>query len=191
MNSLPETDFTLTAEGPVTKAFLQAGVTRFTEAVNYVRKLRYNRISNRNNCLLVLTEQRGTCSSKHQLLALLAEENNRPDIQLAELLFRMHEKNVPGTGEILFRHNLPYMPEAHNYLRAGNQIIDATSESVRIDYEGDKISEQIISPRRTTEEKMAAHRLALDQWRCTDSLAAAYTLDQLYSIRESCIAAIV
>ncbi|MCU0433500.1 MAG: hypothetical protein MUC87_08610 [Bacteroidia bacterium] len=185
-----EIDFSLSSPQPVTQAFAAAGITRFADAVTYVRKLRYGRISQRNNCMLVLTEQRGTCSSKHQLLALLAVENDRPDIQLVELLFRMNERNVPGTGAVLARHNLPYMPEAHNYLRAGDTLIDATSENVRIDYEGDKISEIVISPHRTTEEKMAAHRTALEHWRNSHAQAAAYTLNELYTIRESCIAAI-
>jgi hypothetical protein len=185
-----DTDFLLSSPQPVTQAFTAAGITRFADAVTYVRKLSYGRISNRNNCMLVLTDQRGTCSSKHQLLALLSEENHQTDIQVVELLFRMNETNVPGTGAVLARYQLPYMPEAHNYLRTGNEIIDATSESVRIDYESDKISEVVISPRRTTEEKMAAHRTALDYWRSTNEQAAVYTLDELYTIRESCIAAI-
>jgi hypothetical protein len=183
-------DFLLSSPQTVTRAFANAGISRFADAVNYVRKLPYGRISNRNNCMLVLIEQQGTCSSKHQLLALLAEENNRPDIKLVELLFRMNEKNVPGTGAVLAHYNLPYIPEAHNYLRAGDEIIDATSETIRIDYEGDKISEAVISPRRTTEEKIAAHRAALEHWRITNSKAAAYSSNQLYTICESCIAAI-
>lgn len=190
MSTIPEVDFALYADGPVTQAFQQTGITRFAKAVNYVRRIRYGRISDRNNCMLVLHEQRGTCSSKHQLLALLAEENGRTDVQLIELLFRMHEANVPGTGAILARYNLEYMPEAHNYLRVGDAIIDATSETILIEYITDRISETPVSPRRTTEEKMAAHRAYLEYWRNTHTQAAAYTTEQLYNIRENCIAAI-
>jgi hypothetical protein len=177
-------------EAPVTAAFRKRGITAFSDAVDYVRNLSYKRISNRDAFLLVLEEQCGTCSSKHQLLAALAHENGHTEVQLTELLFRMNETNVPGTGKVLEEYSLPWIPEAHNFLRIGELIIDATSNSVKIDYVNDKISETPIAVTRTTAEKHSSHQKALEHWQQTDAAASKYTPTELRNIREKCIAAI-
>jgi hypothetical protein len=190
MNILPETDFTLTAEGPITKAFLQAGVTSFTEAVAKVRGLMFGRISDRSRPELVLTEQCGTCSTKHKLLCQLAREHDRNDVQLMEAIFKMSELNVPGIGTVLEQYGLTYIPEAHNYIRVDAAVIDATAENLHIDFARDVLQAQQVPITRTVEEKEQAHKAYLAQWRETFGPATVYTTDQLWQIREACIAAV-
>ena len=65
----------LTSAGPVTAHFLSLGIRDFRDAARHVWRLPYGRISDRSKVLLVLTEGRGTCTTKHALLAELAAEH--------------------------------------------------------------------------------------------------------------------
>lgn len=186
----PFADVELLAAAPVTAQFRAAGVHTFAQAVAHTRSLPYGRISNGTDYQLVLSEQRGTCSSKHQLLLHLALENNRSDVQLIEVLFRMSEHNVPGVGVVLQHYGLPWMPEPHNYLRVNGVAVDATSEHLRIDLERDSIREREIDRSYTPALKQAALRQFFEQWRTTEPAAARYTTDELWQIREACIASI-
>ncbi len=85
----------------------------------------------RNTCpddpLIVLTEQRGTCSTKHALLRRLAIEQNL-DVALVLGIYEMAEQNTPGVGDILRKYELVLLPEAHCYLRMARRRIDVTRE---------------------------------------------------------------
>ncbi len=190
MQPTPETDFELVADGPITNAFRQAGITRFNEAVKKVRGLLFARISDRNKPELVLTEQCGTCSTKHKLLCQLAREQNRNDVQLMEAIFKMSELNVPGIGAVLEPYGLTYIPEAHNYIRIDAAVIDATTEALHLDFARDVIEAQEVSMNRSVEEKEAAHKNFLSRWRENYAPASRYTTEELWNIREKCIAAI-
>ena len=47
-------------------------------AVTYIRRLPYGRNTDRSDILRVLREGKGTCSTKHALLACLAQEQGIP-----------------------------------------------------------------------------------------------------------------
>jgi hypothetical protein len=117
--------------GPVASAFVSLGITRFGHAVEYVAALPYGRNSDGQQFRLVLSERRGTCSTKHALLAELVTELNLPlDLMLG--IFEMGEANTPGVGGVLQAHRLDAIPEAHCYLRSGADRIDATSAAASL-----------------------------------------------------------
>ena len=60
-------------------------------------------------------EGRGTCSTKHALLADLARENRR-HVALVLGIYEMDEDNTQEIGTVLDRNGLPCVPEAHCYL---------------------------------------------------------------------------
>src|SRR5256886_1477274 len=64
----------LSGGGTVTALFSEAGIADFHGAARHLLGLPYGRTSDRSKPALVLTEGRGTCSSKHALLAELAHE---------------------------------------------------------------------------------------------------------------------
>ena len=64
-------DLPLTADGPFTRMFRAAGVGDFAGAARHLLALPSGRISDRASFWLVLTEGRGTCTTKHALLAEL------------------------------------------------------------------------------------------------------------------------
>lgn len=64
--------------GEISREFLDRGLADMAVAVEYVRRLPYGRNTNRGDFRLVLREMKGTCSTKHALLACLAQEQGIP-----------------------------------------------------------------------------------------------------------------
>jgi hypothetical protein len=108
-------DFKISAKEKISLAFLERNVFDFNSAAAFVRDLPYRRNKNKSELLSVLSENCGTCSSKHVLLKLLAEENNF-DLRLCIGIFRMSVENTPAVAATLIKNGLNYIPEAHCYL---------------------------------------------------------------------------
>src|SRR5260370_21724396 len=115
----------LTTDGPITRLFRAAGTHDFPGAALHVLGLPYGRITDRSRFWLVLEEGRGTCTTKHAILAELAREQGI-EIQLMLGIYEMSEDNTPGVGRVLSAHGLSYIPEAHCYLRCQGERIDMT-----------------------------------------------------------------
>jgi len=98
ISKLPNKELGL--NGNVSKAFMHLGCSTFHEACLHVKDLPYGRTSDKSSLLNVLTEQKGTCSTKHALLKALADEQSL-DILLTIGIYPMRETNTPGVGEIL------------------------------------------------------------------------------------------
>jgi len=120
---LPNTN--LNNGSTIAYSFMERGVDHFHDACDYVWKLPYGRNSDRADLLLVLSEKKGTCSTKHALLKALADEINLK-LDLVVGIYPMNEKNTPGVGKVLSDYQLDYIPEAHCYLKYQDQIIDVT-----------------------------------------------------------------
>ncbi|MBA4552225.1 transglutaminase domain-containing protein [Thermoactinomyces vulgaris] len=109
----------------MSQAFHSLGVQTFQKAACYLQALPYGRNANRADARSVLREGKGTCSMKHALLAILAEENNMP-VRLMIGIYLMNEDNTPGVGKVLERYGLKELPEANCYLRFEGQYLDFT-----------------------------------------------------------------
>jgi len=175
--------------GPVTTLFSQIGVRHFHEAARFVRALPYGRISRRGDLTLVIHEGRGTCSSKHALLAALADEQ-RIDVALMLGIFAMSERNTPGVGRVLTAFGLESIPEAHCYLVYRGRRIDLTSEERGHAVEARAfVHEEVIAPAQGEQYKIDRHRAFLAQW-VVEGNGRGHTIDELWEIREACIAAL-
>lgn len=188
-NDLPARfDFLLTAEGPATQLFLAAGAQTFTDALSIIAHLPYGRNATRDNLFAALQEGRGTCSTKHALLRLLADEHNRGDVRLMLGIYRMKESNTPGVGAVLDTAGLDYLPEAHTYLRIGDAVVDCTTSRIgRAAFLTDLLEEEEIAAVQVGAWKVERHRSFLDSWRAENFGG---TLDELWAIREQCITAL-
>ncbi len=102
----------LLSEGHFATAFRSRGCKTFREAAELVRTLPYARTTNPLDYELVLVERRGTCSTKHALLAALAREESIT-IKLMLGIYEMMESNTPGVGPVLLSKSLSSIPEAH------------------------------------------------------------------------------
>ena len=128
-------------------------------------------------------------TTKHALLARLAAEQGI-DAALTLGIYEMSERNTPGVGTVLDTYGLPYIPEAHCYLAHAGERVDITSEATSAEPIVTLLHEETISPEQIDDYKRGVHRQFLDGWRVRSPDAAGYGLDELWRIREACIAAL-
>jgi tetratricopeptide (TPR) repeat protein len=152
----PIPDRVLPPDAPVARLFRATTVTTFHQALAYVRGLLYARPSNPDQLALVLAEGRGTCSSKHRLLALLAHELGITDLILTEGLIRFEAGQNAPLAQLLAAHGLPYLPEAHLYFRYAGERLDLTSNRLNLDFERVLLSERAVDPARIFKERAIA-----------------------------------
>ena len=120
-----------------------------------------------------MRERRGTCSTKHALLARLAVEQ-RFEIALVIGIYRMSERNTPGVGRVLAANGLEYLPEAHCYLRYRANRIDVTREIAGVSAEpiARFLHEEEISPEQIGDYKVALHQRWIREWIASAGCAA-------------------
>lgn len=175
--------------GVVTIAFLGIAKTDLRTAAQHVCGLPYGRNSDPSDPVIVLAEQRGTCSTKHALLRRLAIEQEL-DIALVLGIYEMTEQNTPGVGPVLRRHGLSGLLEAHCYLRTGGKRIDVTRASS--ERRGEPIErflyEEEIDPNQITHYKTAVHKKFLMKWMADNGCLSGLSFEEVWEIREACIA---
>lgn len=182
-------DSVLRRGGTVSGGFCAAGIFNYRSAARYVRDLAYGRNSDRNDSLNVLRERRGTCSTKHALLARLATEQELP-INLVIGIYEMNGRNTPGVGEVLARYGLTAIPEAHCYLMYAGDRVDVTRNVTAAAPIGRFLHEERISPDQIGTYKTAMHEAFIRDWLVYKGIDHALSLDQIWKIREECIAAL-
>jgi hypothetical protein len=169
--------------------FREKGINDLFHALRYVRGLKYERISDPSKFELVLTENRGTCSSKHGVVASLAEAEGWDEVQLWNVLYEMKEENTPGVGKVLVEHGLKHLPEAHTILKIKGMVADITGlpagESTALDA---MICEQRITAKELIEGKVEWHQRLMMQWLADQKMVLSF--DALWAIREKCISAL-
>jgi hypothetical protein len=177
--------------GEISSAFIDLGIRDWRSAAEMVSALPYGRNAAPSDKMAVLHERRGTCSTKHALLRGLAlEQNFAVDLLLG--IYLMHGRNTPGVGKVLARYGLKEVPEAHCYLRSGKRRIDVTRvmESHPADSITQFLHEETISPDQIGDYKVEVHRRFLQQWTTSLVPKTSYTLDEIWGVREECIAAL-
>lgn len=180
-------NFNIVSNRKISIEFTTRGIVNFEQAANYIQHLPYKRNLDKNNELCVFNDNCGTCSTKHVLLKNLADENNFGGITLVLGLFKMNGINTPSVSETLAKNHLDYIPEAHNYLRYGNRILDYTSENFTIsNFESDIIDEIPINVNQITDFKITYHKQYLQNW-IMRFHQSSFTTEDLWIIREQCI----
>lgn len=179
-------NFQLAASGLATNAFTSLNITDFHAACFHVQNLKYGRILNPSDFTLVLRENQGTCSSKHGLLALLAEENVQNDMHLMVGIFLMSAETHPVVGPILAQNSLKSIPEAHAYFRYDGKRYDFTAKGKSIEtIEPFIVREQRCDPNQMIEWKPMIHKHYLEGWLKRQNLS--FTIEEIWKIREACI----
>lgn len=183
-------NFQLASSEMYSTAFRELGIFDFQSACDYIMQLPYGRNTHRDDFLLVLQEGKGTCSSKHALLAFLADENGQDDIELMLGLFQMSAETHPELEHYFAELPFPYLPEAHCYLRYKGQLYDYTSskQDIRI-IEPFIVREQRMEPQQVVEWKPKIHQEYLKGW-LKRNPNITFTVDEIWSFREQMIAAL-
>ena len=157
----------------------------FQETLIFVKQIPYGRNSNREDFSLVISENKGTCSSKHAFLKDFANRNNIPNVQLIIGMYKMKESNTK-IGTILSENKIDYIPEAHCYLKIDGKIVDVTSESADFDKIKSDILEEIeIEPYQVVNFKVKYHQDFIKNWLIDNN--SKFSFDEIWKIREKCI----
>jgi hypothetical protein len=158
----------------------------FETLIEKVKNIPYGRNANRYDFSLVLSENKGTCSSKHAFLKDFADNNGIENVKLFIGIFKMNEANTPKLGNLLSNNNIEYIPEAHCYLKINQVPVDVTT----VDSFYDKIKQDIIeeieiSPNQVSDFKVEYHKAFLKKW--INETNQNNTFEEIWKIREKCI----
>ena len=161
-------------------------MSEFEILIEKVKNIPYGRNSNRTDFLLVITENKGTCSSKHAFLKDYADKNNISDVKLYIGMFKMNEKNTTKVFPVLTENTIDFIPEAHCYLKINDIPIDiTTSESFYDKIKNDILEEIEIEPYQVADYKVNYHKEFLKKW--IFETKQLKTFDEIWTIREQCI----
>jgi len=175
-------DFSLSATGPLGRAARAMRIGTFMDLASHVRSLPYGRLRSPDLPHAVLVEGKGTCSSKHRLLAASAHEADHTEIELVVGIYMMSELNTPGVGAVIGN---GVIPEAHCYLRIDGLRADFTGLPVADESPFDAlVSEVVVDPASLPERKLLIHKAALSKW----ATVAGISSEEAWKLRELCIA---
>jgi hypothetical protein len=179
----------LTARRPIAQMFRRRGAHTLADAARLVESLPYGRNTDRADPRLVLIEGRGTCSTKHALLWLLAQEHEL-EVALVLGFYEMAEINTPGVGRVLAVHGLAAIPEAHCVLHHGGRDIDLTMPwAAKPGAPITLLRREAIAAVQIGDYKRARHRQFLREW-LEKQPPPRMSLEAAWSIREACISAL-
>jgi hypothetical protein len=114
--------------GIISKFFWNLGVKSFLDACAYVQNLPCGYNSDRDDLMILFKERMGSCTTKHAVIATLAEELDLPVNKLIGI-YAMTETIVNGTDRILQKYDLPYIPMIHCFLEYRNHWVDLTEDN--------------------------------------------------------------
>lgn len=176
----------VSASETISALLIAKDITTWQEVIKYIQELSYGRNSHRADLSLVISEGKGTCSTKHALLKTIAEENNIAGVQLILGMYKMTEENTPGIGLNISKSGLSYIPEAHCYLKIDGKRKDYTNSSSNIEkIETAILSETEITPNQVSEWKVDFHKKFIKAWRISEGIKMDF--ETIWLIREQCI----
>lgn len=179
--------FPILPSGSLCETVLALGISTFDQLAEYVRLLPYGRTTDATDPRTVLFERRGTCSSKHHLLAAVAHECGHPEVKLMVGIYEMSEKNTPGVNAVLNSVSISFIPEAHCYLAVNGERFDFTGLSTGVSSPFDAlIAEHVISPKDLSQSKVRLHMQEIEAWAQSFGISTATA----WATREACIAAL-
>ena len=111
--------------GIISERFINLNIKTFWDACSYVHTLSYGYNSTTDDILILFKENLGSCTTKHAVIATLAEEL---DISVYKMvgIYAMNEEIVTGTRRILEKYRLPYLPMIHCFLIYESYRVDLT-----------------------------------------------------------------
>ena len=179
--------FRISGDSAVCQEVRRRGFTSFGELAEHVRSLPYGRTAGNEDLCGVLREGRGTCSSKHQLLAAIAHDCGHAEIRLTVGIYEMSEANTRGVGAVLGAAAFNSIPEAHCYLTVHGRRVDLTglAPGRSSPFEA-LLSEQSVPVTGLRELKLSLHRMAIASWAAGHGVAP----EAAWAVREACIVAL-
>lgn len=179
----------LVSNDPLTLDIIESGCVTWEDLVRSVRNFKYGRGEDRGDFESVWYRRVGTCSTKHGFLYQIAQKNHFEAIKLIVGIYFMTTENTPKVGSVLKKYKLEGIPEAHCYLKVGDTYLDATSNQSSYErISKDVLKEQQVEPKFLIVDKIDFHKDYMASW--IESENSIYSLEELWNIREECIAAL-
>lgn len=175
--------------GPVSDKFLSLGINGFIDACRYVHELPYGYNSDRDDLMILFKEKLGSCTTKHAVIATLAEESGL-SIEKAIGIYAMTEEIVTGTGKILDRYGLPYVPMLHCFLVYGEHRVDLTegnNNGKKRSIE-DFLYTQKVIPNISAKDEYLSYRKALNEYILIENELKGIDLKSILKAREEGLA---
>ncbi|MFX0024322.1 MAG: hypothetical protein ACFE9S_18530 [Candidatus Hermodarchaeota archaeon] len=147
-------DAKIKSKGEISKIFLELGIKTFKEACYYVHNTEYGYNTNYDDKLIFFKEKKGSCTSKHAIIAGLAEELKIPLFKHVGV-YKFTEEISTGTEAILKKYKIPYVPMIHCFLVYRDNQFDLTEgncngKNISIE---DFIHEEKVDPFITTKDE--------------------------------------
>ena len=101
--------------GELSIKFLDLGIKTFRGACDYVHKIDYGYNTNYEDKMIFFKENRGTCTTKHAVIAGLAQELEIP-LYKHVCVYKFTEEITTGANDILKKFKIPYVPMTHCFL---------------------------------------------------------------------------
>ncbi len=111
--------------GFISKQFLKINISSFRDACAYVHNMPYGYNTDRDDLMSLFREGKGTCTTKHAVIASLAVELGLA-VHKHVGIYAMTEDLVTGADAILKRYALPYLPMVHCFLAYETYRVDLT-----------------------------------------------------------------
>ena len=102
-NNLPEA--LIKPVGEISRKFLNLGIKSFRQACEYIHNIEYGYNTDYEDRMILFKENKGTCTTKHAIIAGLAEELGIPLYKHVGV-YKFTEEISSGTNEILRKHPL-------------------------------------------------------------------------------------
>ena len=104
---------------------LKNSIATFKDACLYVQQIPYGYNSDREDKWALFKENLGSCTTKHGVIATLAEELGIP-LQKHVGIYQFNEEICTGAATILKKYQIPYIPMSHCFLTFQNYHFDLT-----------------------------------------------------------------
>ena len=118
-------DAELNSVGELSKTFLDLGIKTFKDACTYVHNIDYGYNTNYEDRMIFFKEKKGSCTTKHAVIAGLAQELAIP-LYKHVCVYKFTEEISNGVNEILKKYKVPYVPMIHCFLVYNDYRFDLT-----------------------------------------------------------------
>ncbi|MBD3198303.1 MAG: hypothetical protein GF317_24855 [Candidatus Lokiarchaeota archaeon] len=112
-------------KGKISEKFLDLGISSFKEACLYIHDAKYGYNSNYDDQMIFFKENKGSCTSKHAVIAALAQELGI-SLYKKVAIYKLTEEITDGANDVMKKYNVPYIPMQHCFLVYKDYRFDLT-----------------------------------------------------------------
>jgi hypothetical protein len=115
----------ISKKGMISEKFISLDIKNFWGACSYINEMPYGYSSTPDDVMIAFKEGYGSCTTKHAIIATLAQELAIPVFKMVGI-YAMTEELVTGTNRILEKYHLSYLPMIHCFLVYDSFRVDLT-----------------------------------------------------------------